>query len=94
MEKETKAYVIFSSVMLVINKIYEEIQVLIQFPATREVYKTCKEMVLPSAHSAFYHIFPKYKCISLCKDKMLHGVVGSLLSSCTLVAIEHFSIFT
>lgn len=89
--KETKTYMVISSVMLIINKIYEEIQGLIQFLATTEVYKICREIILPSASTAFYHIFPKYKCINL--YKMLH-VVGSLLSSCTLVAIEHFSIFT
>lgn len=62
-----------SSVMLVISKIYEEIHILIQFLAI-EVYKICKELILPSASSAFYHIFPKYRCINLYKDKMFHRV--------------------
>lgn len=92
MGKETKTFMVISSVMLVIQKIYEEIQILIQFLAIREVHKICKEIILPSASSAFYHIFPKYKCINLFKDEMLHRVVifALILYLSCYWAFQHF----
>lgn len=90
--RETKTFMVISSVMLVIHKIYEEIQILIQFLAIREVHKICKEIILPSASSAFYHIFPKYKCINLFKDEMLHRVVifALILYLSCYWAFQHF----